>query len=114
MKRTSKKYDYKGFIWLLPALLFLLVFSYYPPIRTLMLSFTNAKGTGIGEFVFLDNYIELFKSKVFWVSMRNLIIFLISGLIVGNVMTILLAELLYNLKRKRLSSFLDFYLFYRF
>ena len=104
----KKKYDYEAFLWLAPTFLLLIVFSYYPPIRTIMLSFTDANGTGIGKFIFLDNYIELFTSPVFWKSMKNVIIFIITGMLFGNFMTILLAELLYNLKSKRVSSLFRF------
>ncbi|HLT00261.1 MAG TPA: sugar ABC transporter permease [Acholeplasma sp.] len=101
---TKNKTQYKAFIWLAPALTLLLVFSYYPPIRALMLSFTNARGTGVGEFIAFQNYIEIFTSEVFWISMRNVVMFIIVGMIVGNFMTILLAELLFNLKSERLRG----------
>src|SRR5690554_4918878 len=98
MKKTRKKqFQYKAFLWLAPALILLLFFSYYPPIRTLILSFTDARGSGIGKFIGLNNYKEIFMSSIFWKSMRNVVIFIIAGMIVGNVMTIFLAELLFNL-----------------
>jgi raffinose/stachyose/melibiose transport system permease protein len=104
-KQQKPTYQYRAFLWLLPTLILLLIFSYYPPIRTFMFAFTNADGSGIGSFVFLDNFIELFKSPVFWRSMLNVTIFIIVGMFVGNSATIFLAELLYNLKRKGMSSF---------
>lgn len=107
-KKQHKKYQYKAFIWLSPAIFLLLLFSYYPPIRTLMFSFTNANGAGIGEFIFLDNFIELFQSKVFHRSLINVTVFIIVGMFVGNAATIMLAELLYNLKSKTASSIYRF------
>jgi ABC-type sugar transport system permease subunit len=107
-KKQHKKYQYKAFIWLSPAIFLLLLFSYYPPIRTLMFSFTNANGAGIGEFIFLDNFIELFQSKVFHRSLINVTVFIIVGMFVGNAATIMLAELLYNLKSKTASAIYRF------
>jgi len=104
-KQHKQKYEYRAFLWLLPTIVLLLIFSYYPPIRTLMFAFTDADGSGRGSFVFLDNFIELFGSSVFWKSMFNVIIFISVGMFVGNFATILLAELLYNLKSKGVSSF---------
>jgi ABC-type sugar transport system permease subunit len=98
------KYQYQAFLWLLPSFSLLLVFSYYPPIRTLIFSFTNSNGAGVGKFIFLDNYIELFTSQTFYRSVFNVVIFIIVGMIVGNFATILLAELLFNLKSKITSS----------
>lgn len=106
--KTNEKYQLQAFIWLMPTFVLLLIFSYYPPIRAFIMSFTDANGTGSGSFVFLDNYIDLFKSHVFWKSMKNVVIFTVFGLIVGNIMTIILAELLYNLKSKKVSSFFRF------
>lgn len=108
--RRKNKYDYQAFIWLAPTFILLLIFSYYPPIRTLMFAFTNANGSGVGRFIFLDNFIELFQSAVFWKSMTNVVIFIIVGMFVGNFATILLAELLHNLKSK-FSSAIFRYLF---
>lgn len=107
-KKQHKKYQYKAFIWLSPAIFLLLLFSYYPPVRTLMFSFTNANGAGIGEFIFLDNFIELFQSKVFHRSLINVTVFIIVGMFVGNAATIMLAELLYNLKSKTASAIYRF------
>lgn len=102
MRKNQRKikYQYKAFLWLSPAIFLLLIFSYYPPIRTLMFSFTDANGAGIGKFIFFDNFIELFVSPVFHRSLLNVIIFIIVGMIVGNAATIFLAELLYNLKSR--------------
>jgi ABC-type sugar transport system permease subunit len=104
-KQHKQKYEYRAFLWLLPTIVLLLIFSYYPPIRTLIFAFTDADGSGNGSFVFLDNFIELFSSSVFWKSMLNVTIFIAVGMFVGNFATILLAELLYNLKSKGVSSF---------
>lgn len=103
--KNKTKYEFKAFIWLSPALILLLIFSYYPPARTLMFSFTDANGSGQGDFIFLANYIELFKSAIFWKSMTNVVIFIAVGMFVGNFATILLAELLFNMKSKGVSSF---------
>ena len=73
-----------------------------------MFSFTNANGAGIGEFIFLDNFIELFQSKVFHRSLINVTVFIIVGMFVGNAATIMLAELLYNLKSKTASAIYRF------
>lgn len=104
IKKLNKKYNYQAFIWLAPTILIMLVFSYYPPIQTLIYSFTNANGAGIGKFVGFNNYYELFASPVFWRSSLNVVIFIIVGMFVGNFMTILLAELLYNLRFEKLSN----------
>ncbi|MFA5693173.1 MAG: sugar ABC transporter permease [Acholeplasmataceae bacterium] len=103
-KKKLNKNQYIALLWLLPALILLLIFSVYPPIMSLIFSFTNANGAGIGKFIFFDNYIELFTSPLFYKTIKNVIIFIVAGMIVGNVSAIFLAELLYNMKSKKSSS----------
>ena len=102
--KHKTKYEYQALIWLAPAFVLLLIFSYYPPVRTLIFSLTDANGSGQGSFIFLDNYIELFKSSVFWKSMMNVVMFIVVGMFVGNFATIFLAELLYNMKSKGIGA----------
>lgn len=92
---------------------FLFVFSYYPTIKALYDSFFDSKViSSIGGnivvkdvFVGIDNYKEIFNDKVFWLCIKNVLIFTLIGIVLGNAMTIFLAELLFNLKNKKLSAF---------
>ena len=89
---------------------FLLVFSYYPPIKAFFDSFTDSRFNSTTKgyetvFVGVSNYVEIFQDPVFWVCVKNVVIFTLFGMVFGNLMTIFLAELLYNLKSKKLSAF---------
>lgn len=111
--KKRKKYNYQAFLWILIPMLFLFVFSYYPTIKALFDSLFDSKITSsIGGnievkdvFVGLDNYKEIFNDQVFWLCIKNVLIFSAIGLVLGNLMTIFLAELLFNLKNKKLSAF---------
>ena len=107
-RKRKEKYDYTAFIWLAPALIMMLIFSYYPPIYAAVLSFTDSTGGDTFNFIFFDNYIEIFSDRIFWLGMRNVVVFLIWGLISGNVAPLLLAELLLNTKSVKLSNNLRF------
>ena len=107
-RKRKEKYDYTAFIWLAPALIMMLIFCYYPPIYAAVLSFTASTGGDTFNFIFFDNYIEIFSDRIFWLGMRNVVVFLIWGLISGNVAPLLLAELLFNTKSVKLSNTLRF------
>lgn len=107
-RKRKEKYDYTAFIWLAPALIMMLIFCYYPPIYAAVLSFTDSTGGDTFNFIFFDNYIEIFSDRIFWLGMRNVVVFLIWGLISGNVAPLLLAELLFNTKSVKLSNTLRF------
>lgn len=101
-----KKYNYCAYLWLLPAVVLIAIFSAYPLINSFVLAFTNSSGSGYGDFVGFDNFIELFNDPVFWICIKNVLIFTVVGIVCGNLMTILLAELLFNIKFKKTSAFL--------
>ena len=102
-KRPKRhKYKWRAFLWLAIPLAFLLVFSYYPPIKAFFDSFTDSRFNSATKgyetvFVGVSNYVEIFQDPVFWVCVKNVVIFTLFGMVFGNLMTIFLAELLYNL-----------------
>lgn len=98
-EKRRHKFQWQAFIWMLPAFAFLFVFSYFPPIKACIDSFIYE-----GSFSW-GNYKELFSDSVFWVCVKNTFIFTIVGLLCGNLMTIILAELLYNFRNKKASGF---------
>ncbi|MFB7815289.1 carbohydrate ABC transporter permease [Paenibacillus chitinolyticus] len=63
-----------GFAWLLllPSLVFLILFTFYPMLKTLILSFYQADlATPQPIFTGLDNYKNMAEDAVFWKVLRN-------------------------------------------
>ncbi len=74
------------FWFCLPAVLSLLIMFVYPVCRTVLMSFFQVESvtSGVGEWRFngLANYIKIFGSQTFRISMKNmLLIWLVGGLI---------------------------------
>lgn len=105
--KKLKRYQYKAYLWIAPACILMLIFCYYPPISAMFLSFTT-EGTiangNVTQWVWFDNYSQIFADPIFWKGMKNIFILLVANLIKGNVMSLLLAELLFNMKNKKLSG----------
>jgi multiple sugar transport system permease protein len=57
---------YQGFLYILPALLFVAIFVLWPFGQVVWLSFTNTSLLGGGEYVGLDNYFAAFEDRSFW------------------------------------------------
>lgn len=76
----------KGFITiaLLPALLLFLVFVIIPVFWSAYYGFFSWKGFGDATFIGIDNYIEMFKDKIFWRALRNNLI-LVGTSIIGQI-----------------------------
>lgn len=103
-KKKKKKWkEFGGLLWILPGFVLLLIFSYYPPIASFYYSLTdwNAKRA---EFIGFANFTELFHDTIFLNSIKTSLVLTCTGILLGNVATIVLAELLFNLKGQRLGG----------
>jgi multiple sugar transport system permease protein len=94
--RTSfeKKITLFGFLFALPWILGLLLFHAYPLIMSAYYSFTSYSILEPGEWVGFNNFITLFKDKVFWISIYNTlyytVIFVPLSIVVGVGLALLL------------------------
>lgn len=82
----------QGILYLLPALIILGVFLFYPMLKTLYYSFfiTNPRGLAI-SFIGLENYINLFTSKSFLISLRATLLFVLYTVPAGILLALFLA-----------------------
>ncbi|AXY24608.1 glycerol-3-phosphate ABC transporter permease [Suicoccus acidiformans] len=84
----------QGYAYLLPAIIILSVFIFWPFIQTIYRSLflTNNMGEN-AEFIGLDNYIELFTSESFWnsvsVTLQFVVIVVAVGVLIGFVTALL-------------------------
>ncbi len=101
-KRKALK-GYAGLLWILPGFVLLLIFSYYPALSSFFYSMTdwNAK---LYDFIWFDNFKELFRDTIFLKSIGTALLLTCTGIVIGNVATIILAELLFNLRSPRLGG----------
>ena len=63
-------YHWEIYLFIVPALVLIVLFQYYPAASGIFHSFYRWNGADISEFVGLRNYIELLKSPDFWQSFR--------------------------------------------
>jgi ABC-type sugar transport system permease subunit len=99
------------FMYILPAFLFLFVFTYLPVFRSLYLSFFRS---GIGQtgkgFAGFDNYADVFASRTFYLVLSNTIVFSISTIVLGMSLGLFLAVQIN--KRIAVNGLFKFSLFY--
>lgn len=71
-KRTKKKNRNNiAYLFVLPFVIVFLIFSVYPVLRTLYLSFTSYKGYGDPIWIWFDNYKRALTDKFFWKAFWN-------------------------------------------
>lgn len=74
-EKTIKRRDINkiAYLFVLPFTVTFIVFSIYPVLRTLYLSFTDYKGFGEPVFQGFSNYVRVFQDKFFWKALGNTI-----------------------------------------
>ncbi|GAA1742869.1 sugar ABC transporter permease [Luedemannella helvata] len=85
------------YFWLLlPAAAVVAVFTLWPILRTLFLSFHELRASGEATWTGLDNYTRMIDDGDFWQAARVTVVFLVCGVLVQLVLAWTLALLLEN------------------
>ena len=75
-QRTLRRDAATGFLFVAPQMLGFIVFVLIPLIMVFVYSVQNRKlSSKVYEFIGLDNYQKMFKTKMFWMSLKNTLIF---------------------------------------
>lgn len=95
---------------LLPAVASLLVWSYYPLARGLVIAFQDYRLVQGSQWVGLDNFIEVFTQPIFYKSVVNSFLYVVLTLLIGFVLPIVLAIALDEIPRGKVLLRTLFYL----
>ncbi|MDE7219506.1 MAG: sugar ABC transporter permease [Oscillospiraceae bacterium] len=91
MKRKGLR-QFEPLVYLFPALLFFLLFTYYPFIKTVFNSFFLTNFMGVRrEFVGPENYIRILQDKDFLAAVKNTFIYVITSVPVSVLIALVLA-----------------------
>ncbi len=103
--RTGRriKQSRTAYLLILPAMLLIVVFSYYPTVMGLYFSFTNFNLSEPIKFNGLENFQRLARDRFFWTGMGNMVLLLITGMIKAMTLPLLVAELVFWLRRSKLK-----------
>ncbi len=93
-----------AYLLLAPTFAMLLVFCYYPVATAFLYSFMKLSLSAPMEFTGLDNYRKMFHDPYVWVGMKNMFIFLVTGLVKTLTVPLLVAELVFWLANDRLRQ----------
>ena len=105
MSTTSARW--RSLAWVLPAMVLLIVFVYYPIVENLRLSLFSWNAFSVAPtFVGLDNYSTAFHDPIFWTALRNNTVFAIVSLVFQVGFSLVLAALLEEFVHQRLRGIL--------
>lgn len=92
-------------IFLLPTLILVAIFSYYPAIRAGVTAFTHWDGFNPPEWVGLQNFIDVFADPAFRKSVLNVAIWTAFGVPLAIIPSFIVAELIFRLRSDRAQFF---------
>lgn len=97
LKTNHSSTKINGLPWILPAFIFLLVIIYYSIFYTFNLSTLNWNGLDpVRKSVGLKNYTKLFKDRVFWICIKNTVVYFIITFVVQNSLGFIFAAILHS------------------
>lgn len=99
----DRKHNLTGWAFLAPATLLIAIFSFWPMIKALILSFQTGKGTNM-QMAGITNYVRMFQDDVFIQSIKNTFFYLIIQVPVMLVLALILASIL-NKKDLKFKGF---------
>jgi len=101
-RRPGGRRNLTGYLFLLPAIALIAVFTLVPFVEAIMLSFQSWDGVSTDTpWVGIRNYQSAFRNVAFWTSMKNVVIFGAVGFVVGNGVSMAMALAVHAIRRGR-------------
>ena len=100
----TKKINLYGWLFVIPAALFIFILNFYPMVSAFLLSLQSGRGNNL-KFAGLKNYARLFEDEMFLTSVGNVITYLVIQVPVMLLFALVLASLLNDPKLKGRGMF---------
>ena len=95
----SRRAHLLAWLFMLPAVLSIALWAYYPLARGLEIAFQNYRILGGTTYVGLDNFIEVFHQPTFWTALQNSLLYTLYTLVLGFFLPILIALMVSEIPR---------------
>lgn len=92
--RAKFRNDMLCYLLLAPILIMFITFVLIPAVQTVYISFTQWEGIGPKTWVGIENYKNMFSDRVFWISVRNTIVWTVVTMTIPVAIGLLQANLL--------------------
>lgn len=102
-KQKGNRDGKTAFFWLVLPITVVALFCVYPVFTAIIRSFMEWTPSR-SEWVWFRNYTTLFQNELFSTAFKNMLVLVLGGLITGNLMTLILAELLFNFVLKKMEK----------
>ncbi len=106
--KHSRKYQYVGYLYILPWVIGFLVLQLYPLVNSFLYSFSDFSMIGDSHFVGISNYVKAFKTPEFWKSLKVTFYYVLMAVPCKIVFALLIAIIL-NQKLRGINFFRTLY-----
>lgn len=96
----------RGFMYILPSLILISIFSLIPIIMNIYYSFTSYNVMQSARWVGLENYMRLLSDSYVWASLKNTIIFTFITVPIQTILALILAAVIAGLFRNKFGEFI--------
>lgn len=103
-KKSTGSWRWTTYLLFVPSLALVLLFSYYPALRSLEGSLTNWNGFSSPTFVGLQNFATYFQNYLFGAEMVNVLILFVGGILISIIFPLLGAELVLLLTSNKMAT----------
>ena len=110
VNKASARVHIYAWLFMSIAVLSVLLWSYYPVARGLIMAFQDYKIVGESRFVGIDNFVSVFWQPIFWKALKNTFYYVFLTISLGFFAPVLLALLLNEIPRGSLFFRIIFYL----
>ncbi len=101
---------FTGYLFIIPALLFLVIFIIYPIAQSLFLSFYKWNGFSDKVFIGIKNYVDIFHDRNFLTALKNSVVYIVVSsaliLILGFILAVIIDNRVRGWKAYRFIFFL--------
>ncbi len=93
-RRRSTKYTLAAYLFITPSFIGVLVFLAFPVFFALYLSLQQWDGVTAPQFVGLTNFVSIFQDPIFWITLRNTLVYTVITVPIGILLSLGVAQLL--------------------
>ena len=108
--RNTFRVHFTAWVFMVPAVLSVLIWAYYPLLRGMVMAFQDYRILGGTHFVGFDNFIQVMSQDVFWKALFNSFLYVGLSLSIGFFVPIILALMLAEVPRGKMFFRTVYYL----
>src|SRR5690242_5677151 len=92
--RKSTRRTLTAYLFITPSFLGVLVFLAFPVLFALYMSLQQWDGITTPQFIGLENFVSIFQDPIFWITLRNTLVYTAVTVPLGTLISLGIAQLL--------------------